>query len=153
MNLRMRAGLMLVAVGPLLVSQTPTRRGPSKESVIAAELEGCRAYEHNDAAAIGRFLADDYTLTDSKGTVTTKQDDLDDASLHRITYTTFRNRNMQVRLYPGTAIVIGQTVVRGTAGGKPFDVVVQFTDTLIWLHGRWVLAAGHVSRLDAAKSG
>lgn len=84
--------------------------------------------------------------------ITTKQDDIDDAAKNRIHYTTFRNQNMKVRLYSGTAIVTGQTLVKGTAADKPFDVEVQFTDTLVWLHGRWVLAAGHVSRLRNEKA-
>jgi ketosteroid isomerase-like protein len=133
-------------------AQRPTPGHESAASVLAAEVAGCQAYEHNDADGIRRFLADDYTLTDSKGVVTTKQDDIDDAVKHRVHYTTFRNQNMKVRLYPGTAIVTGQTLVKGTAAGKPFDVEVQFTDTLVWLHGRWMLVAGHVSRLRNEKA-
>lgn len=145
---------LLLTVTPA-ISHPPSPRsqamppGQTKESVIAAEVAGCSAYEHNDADGIRKFLADDYTLTDGQGTVTTKQDDIDDAAKGRIHYTTFRNQNMKVRLYPGVAIVIGQTLVKGTAAGKAFDVKVQFTDTLVWLNGRWVLAAGHVSRLKA----
>ncbi len=119
----------------------------SVNSVLHAERVGCSAYAHNDVEGVRRFLADDYTLTDSKGTVTTKQDDLDDFLQHRIHYTTFENKNMKVRLYPGVAIVTGQTLVKGTAGTKPFDVEVQFTDTLVFVKGQWLLAAGHVSRL------
>jgi ketosteroid isomerase-like protein len=122
------------------------------EAVLQAERTGCKAYQDNDVEGVRRFLADDYTLTDSKGTVTTKQDDLDDFLKHRMHYSTFENRNMKVRLYPGVAIVTGQTLVKGTAGKDPFDVEVQFTDTLVYLHGRWVLAAGHVSRLRKAKA-
>lgn len=147
MNVRWLAGLLLAVTTSRAYSQTSTTPGQTRESVLAAEIAGCRAYEHNDAAGIRRFLADDYTLTDSKGTVTTKQDDIDDAEKHRIHYTTFRNRDMKVRLYPGTAIVTGRTLVAGTAAGKPFDVEVQFTDTLVWIDGRWVLVAGHVSRI------
>jgi hypothetical protein len=59
---------------------------------------------------------------------------------------------MKVRLYPGTAIVTGQTALAGTAAGKAFDVEVRFTDRLVWLRGRWVLVAGHVSRLRNDKA-
>ena len=45
-------------------------------------------------------------------------------------------------------VVLGKTHVKGTADGKPFDQVVQFTDTLIKRDGRWQLAAGHVSRIE-----
>lgn len=117
------------------------------EAVLEAERTGCLAYQNHDVEGVRKFLTDDYTLTDSKGVVTTKQDDLDDFLKDRIRYTVFANKNMKVRLYPGAAIVIGQTIVQGTAQGKPFDVEVQFTDTLVYDRGRWRLAAGHVSRL------
>jgi hypothetical protein len=115
--------------------------------VLKAEVEICRGYERNDVESVRRNLVDDYTLTDSRGVVTTKQDDVEDFTKHRVRYTIFRNRNMRVRLYPGVAIVTGQTVVSAVAGRAPVNVVVQFTDTLVLLDGRWMLAAGHVSRL------
>ncbi len=119
--------------------------------VLAAETRGCLAYQNHDVEGVRRFLTEDYTLTDSKGQVTTKQDDLDDFLKDRIRYSTFANKNMKVRLYPGAAIVTGQTVVKGVANRQPFDVEVQFTDTLVWLDGEWKLAAGHVSRLPLPK--
>lgn len=121
-------------------------------AVLNAERTGCAAYASNSVDGIKQFLTDDYTLTDSKGRVTTKQDDLNDFLKNRIRYTVFENKNMKVRLYPGVAIVTGQTLVQGIAGKDPFDVEVQFTDTLIFLDGRWKLAAGHVSRLRNSKT-
>ncbi len=56
---------------------------------------------------------------------------------------------MLARLYGNdTAVVLGKTRVKGTSDGKPFDRVVQFTDTLIKRDGRWQLVAGHVSRTE-----
>jgi hypothetical protein len=61
----------------------------------------------------------------------------------------FENYDMNARLHgDDTAIVLGKTRVKGTSEGKPFDRVVQFTDTLIKRDGRWQLAAGHVSRIE-----
>ena len=121
----------------------------SLQAVLETERRGCLAYETRDVQGVRDFLTDDYTLTDAKGVVTTKEDDLDDFLKDRIRYTTFRNANMNVRLYAHTAIVTGQTHVVGNASGSAFDVTVQFTDTLVFLHGRWRLAAGHVSRLSS----
>lgn len=142
------AALLLVVLNLSSVLPTAARQpAQSRQSVLDAEVALCKGYEQNDAAAIRRNLTDDYSLTDTHGTITTKQDDIDDVVKHRVHYTTFRNKDMKVRLYPGVAIVTGQTVVEGTAGTKPVKVEVQFTDTLVFLNGRWMLAAGHVSRL------
>ncbi len=139
--------ILLLSASLLHFDQSTALNPQSLQAVLRAEVEICRGYERNDVASVHRNLVDDYTLTDSKGVVTTKQDDVEDFTKHRIRYTTFRNKNMKVRLYPGVAIVTGQTLVKGVAGRTPVDIEVQFTDTLVLINGRWMLAAGHVSRL------
>jgi ketosteroid isomerase-like protein len=122
---------------------------PSDESaaVLQAEREGCAAYLHGDAGKIANFLTDDYTLTNSKGEITTAADDIEDAKSGRVHYDVFENYDMKVRIYDDhTAIVTGKTKVKGNAQGKPIDIIVQFTDTFVKQSGRWRLAAGHVSR-------
>lgn len=115
---------------------------------MQVERDGCLAYQHNDAAKIAAFLTSDYTLTDSKGHVTTAADDIKDAKSGSVHYDVFENYDMTARIYgDATAIVLGNTRVKGTAEGQPIDIVVQFTDTLVKQDGGWRLAAGHVSRL------
>ncbi len=123
---------------------------PSDESaaVLQAEREGCAAYLHGDAGKIANLLTDDYTLTNSKGEITTAADDIEDAKSDRVHYDVFENYDMKVRIYDDhTAIVTGKTKVKGNAQGKPIDIIVQFTDTFVKQGGRWRLVAGHVSRL------
>jgi ketosteroid isomerase-like protein len=123
---------------------------PSDESaaVLQAERDGCAAYLHGDADKIANFLTVDYTLTNSKGEITTAADDIEDAKSGRVRYDVFENYDMKVRIYGAhTAIVTGKTKVKGNAQGKPIDIIVQFTDTFVKQSGRWRLAAGHVSRL------
>ena len=123
---------------------------PSDESaaVLQAEHDGCVAYLHGDADKIANFLTDDYTLTNSKGEISTAADDIEDAKSGRVHYDVFENYDMKVRIYDDhTAIVTGKTKVKGNAQGKPIDIIVQFTDTFVKQSGRWRLAAGHVSRL------
>jgi ketosteroid isomerase-like protein len=125
-------------------------QAPTDESaaVLQAEHDGCVAYLRGDAEKIANFLTDDYTLTNSKGEITTAADDIEDARTGRVHYDVFENYDMKVRVYGGhTAIVTGKTKVKGNAQGKPIDIIVQFTDTFVKQSGHWRLAAGHVSRL------
>ncbi len=116
--------------------------------MLQAEHDGCVAYLRGDAEKIANFLTDDYTLTNSKGEISTAADDIEDARSGRVHYDVFENYDMKVRIYGGhTAIVTGKTKVKGNAQGKPIDIIVQFTDTFVKQSGRWRLAAGHVSRL------
>jgi ketosteroid isomerase-like protein len=128
-----------------VLAQAPT---DESAAVLQAEHDGCVAYLRGDAGKIANFLTDDYTLTDSKGEITTAADDIEDARSGRVHYDVFENYDMTVRLYAGqTAIVTGKTRIKGNAQGKPIDIIVQFTDTFVKQNGRWRLAAGHVSRL------
>jgi ketosteroid isomerase-like protein len=128
-----------------VVAQTPT---DESAAVLQAEHDGCVAYLRGDAETIAIFLTDDYTLTDSKGKISTAADDIEDARSSRVHYDVFENYDMKVRVYGShTAIVTGKTKVKGNAQSKPIDIIVQFTDTFVKQSGRWRLAAGHVSRL------
>jgi uncharacterized protein DUF4440 len=94
-------------------------------------------------------LTADFTLTLSNGEVSTRADEINELRGGKVHYDVFENYDMIARLYAdNTAVVLGKTRVKGTADGKPFNRVVQFTDTLIKRDGRWQLAAGHVSRLE-----
>ena len=128
-----------------ILAETPP---DESAAVLQAERNGCVAYLRGDADKIANFLTNDYTLTNSKGEISTAADDIEDARSGRVHYDVFENYDMKARVYGGhTAIVTGRTKVKGNAQGKPIDIIVQFTDTFVKQSGRWRLAAGHVSRL------
>jgi ketosteroid isomerase-like protein len=105
-----------------VLAQTPR---DESAAVLQAEHDGCVAYLRGDAGKIAKFLTDDYTLTDSKGEISTAADDIEDARSGRVHYDVFENYNMTVRLYAGhTAIVTGKTKIKGNAQGKPIDIIV-----------------------------
>jgi uncharacterized protein (TIGR02246 family) len=115
-------------------------------AVLQAERDGCTAYLNGEAEKIANFLTEDYTLTNSKGEISRRADDIADARSGKVHYDVFENYDMKVRLYgDSTAVVTGRTKLKGVYDGKPIDKVVQFTDTLVKQNGDWRLAAGHVS--------
>ena len=107
-----------------------------------------RAFLDADPVALERVLTPDFTLTLSNGEVSTRGNEIDELRNGKVHYDVFENYDMNARVYgDDVAVVVGKTRVKGTSEGKPFDRVVQFTDTLIKRDGRWQLAAGHVSRI------
>ncbi len=121
----------------------------AQQEVLQFERDACKAFLDADVAALERVLTADFTLTLSNGEVSTRADEINELSTRKVHYDVFENYDMLARLYGNDmAIVLGKTRVKGTADGKPFDRVVQFTDTLIKRDGRWQLAAGHVSRIE-----
>lgn len=144
--MRLAFVITLLAVS---IHQSALAQSAAKKDVLQFERDACKAFLDADAAALERVLTDDFSLTLSKGVVSTRADEINDLRSGKVHYDVFVNYDMKARVYSdNTAVVLGKTHVKGTSEGKPFDRVLQFTDTLVKREGRWQLAAGHVSRLE-----
>src|ERR1700704_3562142 len=125
--------IFLLMAGP---ADAQVTSGKDVDEVLKWEHNGCVAYERNDAATIDRMVADGYVLTNSRGGYDTKADDLKGARDKEVTFSTFHNENMKVRIFDRTAIVTGTTIVKGVAkDGSTVDLAVLFTDTLVKMDG------------------
>jgi ketosteroid isomerase-like protein len=139
----------LIAFVAVFTCQLSLGQTPAQQEVLQFERDACKAFLDADVAALERVLTPEFTLTLSNGEVSTRADEINELRSGKVHYDVFENYDMLARLYGNdTAVVLGKTRVKGTADGKPFDRVVQFTDTLIKRDGRWQLAAGHVSRIE-----
>jgi ketosteroid isomerase-like protein len=139
----------LVVFAAAFASQFSLAQTTDAKDVLQFELDACKAFLDADVAALERVLTPDFTLTLSNGEVSTRADEINELSNGKVHYDVFENYDMLARLYGSdVAVVLGKTRVKGIAGGKPFDRVVKFTDTMIKRNGRWQLAAGHVSRIE-----
>ncbi|MGA7275454.1 MAG: nuclear transport factor 2 family protein [Candidatus Udaeobacter sp.] len=140
---------LVICLLAIPVSQSLVARSSAEKDVLQFERDACKAFLDADPAALQRVLTDDFTLTLSNGNVSTRADEIEELRSGKVHYDVFENYDMIARLYgDSAAVVLGKTRVKGTSDGKPFDRVVQFTDTLIKHDGRWQVAAGHVSQLE-----
>lgn len=108
----------------------------------------CDAIRAGDAATIEKLEDETYTLTNTRGEVTTRADDVADAKKGEIKYTEFRNHDTTMRLYGDAAIRLGVTTLKGTSAGKPFALDVRFTDTYVKRADGWKIAASHATRIE-----
>ena len=139
----------LVVFATVLTCQSLLAQTTDEKDVLQFERDACKAFLDADTGALERVMTPDFTLTLSNGEVNTRADEINELRNGKVHYDVFENFDMLARLYGNdAAVVLGKTRVKGTADGKPFDRVVQFTDTLIKRDGRWQLAAGHVSRIE-----
>ena len=77
--------------------------------ISGLENELARAYQANDAAALGRLLDEDYAVTDGPGTVSDKAKVLRDHETKRLQVRAFRFDDMKVQMLGAdVAIVRGQ---------------------------------------------
>lgn len=144
MKLTLLICLLVISVNQSLVAQSS-----AEQDVLRFERDACKAFLDADPAALELVLTDDFTLTLSNGEVSTRANEINELRSGKVHYDVFENYDMTARLYgDNAAVVLGKTRVKGTSEGKPFDRVVQFTDTLIKRDWRWQLAAGHVSRSE-----
>src|SRR4030095_13452938 len=142
-----RALLMCLLV--IAINQSLRAQSSAENDVLQFERDACKAFLDADPAALERVLTNDFTLTLSNGEVSTRANEINELRSGKVHYDVFENYDMEARLYGDkTAVVLGKTHVKGMSEGKPFDRVVQFTDTLVKRDSGWRLVAGHVSRIE-----
>ena len=147
-NYNMKTATLIILLA-VVVCRFSIAQTPAQQEVLQFERDACKAFLDADTGALERVLTPDFTLTLSNGEVNTRADEVSELRSGKVHYDVFENYDMLARLYGNdTAVVLGKTRVKGTADGKPFDRIVQFTDTLIKRAGNWQLAAGHVSQIE-----
>ena len=140
---------LLICLLVIAVNQSLLAQSSAENDVLQFERDACKAFLDAEPAALERVLTNDFTLTLSNGEVSTRANEINELRSGKVHYDVFENYDMEARLYGDkTAVVLGKTHVKGMSDGKPFDRVVQFTDTLVKRDNGWQLAAGHVSRIE-----
>lgn len=122
-------------------------RTEDEREILRVEAVLCRAFEAGDADTLRKGLDERFALTDSKGNVTDREQNLAEVAKRDPVYEVFRNHEQKIRLYGDAAIVTGVTTIKGRSGDTAFAGDFQFTDTWVRRDGRWTLAASHASRL------
>jgi len=141
--------MALIVFVAVLICQLSLAQTPAQQEVLQFERDACKPFVNADVAGLERVLTADFTLTLSNGEVNTRADEINELQSGKVHYEVFENYDMLARLYGNdTAVVLGKTHVKGKSDGKPFDRVVQFTDTCIKRDGRWQVASSHVSPVE-----
>lgn len=146
----MKIKRLLVGIMAGALSLGAARGGTEEDAVLQTERNLAAAYQISDADAITRGVMPDYVLTNSRGKLTTRADDLEEARKVDPKYEIFENRDMKARVHGDTAVVTGITHTKGISGGRRFDAEFQFTDTFVKDEGRWRLFAGQAGKLPIA---
>jgi ketosteroid isomerase-like protein len=138
--------LLAALAAPAFAAASPA---DDTRDIERVERELCDAIRTGDAAKIEKLEDETYTLTNTRGEVTKRADDIADAKKGEIRYTEFRNHDTTMRLYGDAAIRLGITSLKGSASGKPFALDVRFTDTYVRRADGWKIAASHATRMEA----
>jgi ketosteroid isomerase-like protein len=116
-----------------------------KKAVAALDTEYQAAVKKNDAATMGRLLADDFILVLGDGKTYTKADSVNEARSGRVVYEHQEDTEQTVRVWGDTAVITAKLLYKGTYSGKPFDSADWFSDTYVRTPSGWRYVFGQAS--------
>ena len=139
---------LLWLAGYLAAAQNLPESSQRNESLmVALENAWNQAQLHHDSKALDGLVADTFISTDNDGMFMAKAQFLADNKDLSYAPSVMTNTDERVFLYGNTAVVAGIYHAKGLNKGKPFDHYGRFTDTWIYLNGKWVCVATHTSGL------
>ena len=110
--------------------------------VAALDTEYQAAVERKDAAAMGRLLADDFTLVTSSGAVYRKPDLLAQDRDDSLKYEHQSDTRQTVRFWGGTAVITALLWIKGSYQGTAMDYTLWFSDVYVCTAKGWRYSFG-----------
>lgn len=147
--------LVVASCGILLArpAQQP-KLSRAEEEVRRLERQWLDAYEQNDAEAMGRIVADDFTITFPNGAMQTKPQLMAMVKAPRRAgqpRMKFYTDGVQSRAYGDTVILIGRVTSEYERDGQTVREQSRYTDTYVRRGGRWQVVASHLSNVEAKR--
>jgi ketosteroid isomerase-like protein len=138
--------------------QSASRHFDDTENVLLALHEQWAAARVNgDIAFLERFYGRELRLQRADGSIVQRNDDIElfnragksDSEVVKPEY--IRHVDMKVTRYGETAVVTGVENLKGTYKGRPGEMALRFTNTLVRRDGRWQLVAHQSTRVASAR--
>lgn len=132
---------------PAMSAMHQTRSFVADDSKVVAALDTRyqAAVKENDAATMGRILADDFVLVTGSGKTYSKADLLAEARSRHVHYERQDDTDQTVRVWGDTAVVTAKLWEKGSNGGQPFEYTVWFSDTYVRTPAGWRYVFGQAS--------
>ena len=146
-------GLLIVATailyGAELNEGKSDRKGKSEKELLKLENEWADAIFRLDTKTIDRLEADEWTIIDPNGKLSTKAEDLNNLRSGKLKFQSFQNEELKVKVHGKTAIVTGLSTIQGTSEGNDITGHYRFTDVLVKKDGTWRAVATQVTRVSS----
>lgn len=143
---RTKLSIVLPATLAMLTGVAAGSDSTTDQSTVAAlDTEYQLAVKNNDAAAMGRILADDFVVVWGDGETHNKADLLNEARTKRIEYEHNEDTDKTVQVWGDTAVITSKLWLKGVDKGKPFEWHVWFSDTYVRTPSGWRYMHGMAS--------
>ena len=160
MNRILLIAVMVIAASSLALGQKPDKTAdkskPMGEKVAASSAEQAiqqrlnelnTALGSNDTVALDRIYADDYTLVNMSGAVTTKAQRLAAIKSGELKYESVSVDEVNIRSYGDTAVVTDRATVKLQDKGQDLSGQYRVTLTFVKIKGTWQLVAAQNTRI------
>ena len=121
--------------------------GKTEDELIGVANGWDRAMVENDAEEIGRYMADDWTIVGSDGSVGDKATFLGLVKSGALSHDVMTSEDFSVRIYGDTAVVIARGVSGGKYQGQAFREVERSSCVFVRQEGQWRCVLTHLSRI------
>ena len=142
---------MLVAALSFVFSQSTnsstTPKGNDEQAVRQVFDKVAGAIERADVAALDSIYADDYTLVNESGIITTKAPRLAALKSGELKYESVKFDEVNVRMYGNTAVITYRLTSKGMLKEQAIGGQFRATSTYVKLNGRWQIAAAQVTAI------
>jgi ketosteroid isomerase-like protein len=119
----------------------------ARQELIRVANEWDRAMVENDAEAIGRYMAEDWIIIGSDGSIGDKPTFLQLIKSGTLSHDEMTSEDVRVRVYGDTAVVTARGVSGGKYQGQSFREVERSSCVFVRQQGRWRCVLTHLSRL------
>jgi ketosteroid isomerase-like protein len=119
----------------------------AEDDLIRFAKEWDRAMVANDAAAIGRFMADDWIIVGSDGRDMNKTTFLGLVQSGKLSHDVMESEDFDIRVYGDTAVVTARGVSGGKYEGRPFREVERSSCVFVRHDGEWKCVLTHLSKI------
>jgi len=114
---------------------------------LAAAVHGYdKAQVDGDRKQLERWLADDYLLVNSSGATETKAQLIADYTAPGFDLEPFTVEQPVEKVWKDGAVMGGVATIRGTDGGKRYEMRLRFADIWAKRNGRWQVVYSQVSK-------
>jgi len=153
------AGLIVFAlVTPWLAFGQGTSQKAASSKISSAEKELIKledglydAYVKADVALLDRMFADDWTITGSDGSFSTKAQEIAELKSGDLKVTSIAEDDRKVRVYGNAAVITGRITSKAQYKGKDASSENRYTATWVKRSGRWQCVAVHLSNIVETK--
>jgi ketosteroid isomerase-like protein len=126
------------------------RRRLVHDELLTFERRFTQAVAANDAAAVGRFVADDWVIVDADGGVIERSRFISAIESGALSHESMESTDLEVRVLGDTAVITAITTSQGQFMGKAFTTRERATDVLARLDGRWLCVFSQLTRVASS---